>query len=498
MSWVRPRAGRAELRADALLAVVLAFGAITTSMLYQRTGMFEDPAPVWVWVVGLGLCSLPLALRRLYPVPVAVAVSIGFFICGQFAVPEVLMVNICLFLALYTVGAWESNRSLSFWTLLIIAVAMVAWLVVTLIIASSDPESLPDVSRVGLFSAYATFAAIQIITNLLYFAGALYFGRNAWRAARTRAILEAQGHELELERRTSAAQAVALDRLGIARELHDVVAHHVSVMGLQAAAARMSLDRDPDVATQALGVVEESAHTAITELRALVQTLRSVETDEPGSTVGVARLPALVAEAQAAGTPATFIVAGTARALPLLVDVALYRVAQEALTNVRKHAGKGASAEVRLRFGEDRIELEVTDNGVRQTLAGSASTHLSDSGQPSSGLGLRGMRERLGAVGGYLETGRREASRGPGTPGFLVRATVPLAPASGAGVTDITDDGSRANVTGDASRTDVTGVTGVASRTDATSTSNEPNTGAATKMTSGASAVQSGTMQAGA
>lgn len=423
LGWVRPRATRAQLRADALLAAGLALSAVTTSLLYQRTGMYQEVAPLWSWVLGLALCTLPLALRRLFPVPVAVFVAVGFFVCGQFAVPEGLMISICFFIALYTVGAWESNRVLVTWSFILIAVAMFTWLIVSLIISSSDPETMPGVSRSGLFSAFATFAALQIIMNLFYFSGALFFGMNSWRAAHTRAILEAQGHELELERSTSAAQAVALDRLGIARELHDVVAHHVSVMGLQAAAARMSFDRDPATAKQALSVVEESAHTAVTELRSLVQTLRSPETDEPGSTVGVARLPALVAEAQTSGTPTTLIVAGETRSLPLLIDVALYRVAQEALTNVRKHAGRGAGAEVRLRFCEDRIELEVSDNGVRQKLGGTSQLP----GRLSSGLGLRGMRERLGAVGGQLETERREVSRGPGTPGFLVRATVPLA-----------------------------------------------------------------------
>lgn len=454
LGWVRPRATSAMLRADAMLAGLLALGAVTTSLLFQRTGMYNEVAPIWVWVVGLGLCTLPLALRRRHPVPVAIAVAIGFFVCGQFAVPEGLIINIGFFIALYTVGAWESRRTLAISSLIVIAVAMVAWLVISLIISSSDPDWMPGVSRAGLFSAFATFATIQIITNLFYFSGALFFGLNSWRAAHMRAVLEAQGRELEDERRTSAAQAVALDRLGIARELHDVVAHHVSVMGLQAAAARMSLDRDPAAAKQALEVVEESAHTAVSELRELVHTLRTPETDEPGSTVGVARLPALVTEAQSSGTPTTLIVAGEPRALPLLVDVALYRVAQEALTNVRKHAGRGAIAEVRLRFGEDRVELEVTDNGVRQTLGGgtggrvnasraggasgtdeaqktdgASTSHLPASTRASSGLGLRGMRERLGAVGGRLESGRRDAARGPGTNGFMVRATVPLRPA---------------------------------------------------------------------
>lgn len=426
LGWVRPRATKAQLRADVLLAAALALSAVTTSLLYQRTGMYQEVAPLWLWALGLALCTLPLALRRKYPVPVAVIVAAGFFVCGQFAVPEGLMISICFFISLYTVGAWESNRVLVAWAFILIAVAMFTWLIVSLIISSSDPEMMPGISRSGLFSAFATYAALQIIMNLFYFSGALFFGMNSWRAAHTRAILEAQGHELELERRTSAAQAVALDRLGIARELHDVVAHHVSVMGLQAAAARMSLDRDPIAAKQALEVVEQSAHAAVTELRSLVQTLRSPEADEPGSTVGVARLPALVAEAQSSGTPTTLIVAGDARALPLLVDVALYRVAQEALTNVRKHAGRGASAEIRLRFGEDRVELEVSDNGVRQKLSGPSVLP----GNHGSGLGLRGMRERLGAVGGQLETRRREVARGPGTPGFLVRAMVPLTTAA--------------------------------------------------------------------
>ena len=424
---MRPRVDKAGLRNDAMLAGLLALGAVTTTLLYQRSGLYADPAPVWVWVVGLGLCTLPLALRRKYPVPVAITVGVGFFVCGQFAVPEALMINICFFIALYTVGAWESNRSLAIWSLILITILMCTWQIVWLIISSSDPNWLPGFSRVGLFSAFATFVTLQIITNLFYFTGAMFFGLNAWRAARMRAILEAQGRELELERRTSATQAVALDRLSIARELHDVVAHHVSVMGLQAAAARMSLDQNPVAAKEALTVVEESAHTAVTELRALVHTLRSPESDEPGSTVGVARIPALVVEAQNSGTPTTFIVAGEPRALPLLVDVALYRVAQEALTNVRKHAGRGASAEIRLRFAEDSVELEVADNGIRQSLRATGAGRPGEAFLPGAGLGLRGMRERLGAVGGSLETQRREVSRGPETSGFLLRATVPLA-----------------------------------------------------------------------
>lgn len=428
-AWVRPRPAVGALRVDAGIAILLAFATMTTALLYDRIGLFERVAEPWVWAVGIGSVSLPLALRRWFPVPVAVLVATGFFVCGQFAVPEMLMVQVCLFVALYTVGAWERNRKLAFWGRAGITLAMFVWVVVDLIIASADTDIFPGLGRSGIFSAYATMATLQIITNLLYFGSAIYFGERSWRAARLSAMLNAQGHELELERQTSAAQAVALDRLDIARELHDVVAHHVSVMGIQAAAARRSLADSPARATSALEAVEESAHSAVAELRSLVHTLRSPESEEAASTVGVAQLGALVREAQSTGTPTTLIVTGAPRPLPLLVDVALYRVVQEALTNVRKHAGRGASADVRLRFEADAVEVEVSDDGVRQTLRGGGraggEASLGAPLQGSGGVGLRGMRERVGAVGGTVWSGRRE--RG----GFMVRANVPNAPAFG-------------------------------------------------------------------
>lgn len=411
--WVRPRPQLSELRPDALLAVALGFTSLLVALLYVRTGLWDEYAEPWVWALGIGLSALPLAVRRRYPVTVATIVSVGFFICGQFAVPDILVINICLFIAIYTIGAWSQNRAVALWARVLLTAGMLAWLIVTLMIASSDTDAFPGVSRSGLFSAYATFATIQIITNLMYFGGAFYFGEKSWRSARVQAQLEAQGIELELERQTSAQQAVALDRIAIARELHDVVAHHVSVMGIQAAAARRTLDRAPEQAAESLEIVEASAHEAITELRRIVHTLRTPEAEDPSSTVGVAHLASLVAESQRAGTPASLIIAGEQRPLPLLVDVALYRVVQEALTNVRKHAGRGAEATVRLRFFDETVEVEVSDDGVRQSL----------NAANGAGVGLLGMRERIGAVGGTLHTGRREQG------GFLVRATVPLATA---------------------------------------------------------------------
>lgn len=411
-NWVRLYPGRSALRVDVGIAVGLAFLMTLTSLLYQRSGLYDDPAEPWVWALGIGLCTLPLALRRRFPSTVAFVVAGGFFIVAHFQVPEILLANICLLLALYTVGAWGQNRVVAFWVRFGITLGMLVWLLVSMIIGSADPELLPSVSRSGIFSAFATYAVLQMITNLLYFGAAIFFGERAWRSARMAARHEAQGRELELERQTSAAQAVALDRLEIARELHDVVAHHVSVMGIQAAAARRRLDSDPRQSADSLDVVEQSAQAAVEELRRLVHTLRTPETEgAASSTVGVAQLSTLVTESRHAGTAAELVVIGEPRSLPMLVDVALYRLVQESLTNVRKHAGRGATAEVRLRFDDAAVEVEVTDDGVRQTLADHAH-------QP--GLGLRGMRERIGAIGGTVRAERRE--RG----GFIVHARVPL------------------------------------------------------------------------
>lgn len=422
-SWIRPRPAPEQYRYDIWLGFALALAAGTTSLLYQRIEIFgDDVAEPWQWVLGLALVTLPLTVRRRYPVPVLIVVSIGFVLCGEFLVPEVFVVNIAMFIALYTVGAWEQRRTLALWSRLIVAAGMMLWLLVSLVISASDPDAFPGISRSGLFSAYAVFAVIQIFINLTYFGGAAFFGEKSWITARLRASLEAQAQELELERRTSAEQAVALDRLGIARELHDVVAHHVSLMGIQAAAARRLLDRSPDEAAAALEIVEDSANTAIHELREIVHTLRVPVTEQPSTTVGVAKLGNLVDESVRSGVPTTLIIAGEPRPLPMLIDVALYRVVQEALTNVRKHGGQRATAEVRLRFADDYCEVEVSDTGVRQTLT--TDQHRDGHHTGRGGLGIRGMRERIGAVGGTLTAGRRE--RG----GFIVTAHVPLTPES--------------------------------------------------------------------
>ncbi|MHA6693568.1 sensor histidine kinase [Homoserinimonas sp. A520] len=419
-AWVRPRPDAASYRGDAIAATLVAAGTIVSLFLHDRVGYFDEPAPGWLSALAIAVLTVPLAFRRRYPATVAILVSIGFFVALQFSVPELLFINIALFMAIYTLGAWGQNRRVANLVRVAIILGMFVWIAVNLIITVSDPELMPEVSRSGLFSQFASVATIQIITNILYFGGAYYFGNAMYASARQRADLEARTTELAQEREHSAAQAVALDRVNIARELHDVVAHHVSVMGVQAGAARRVIQSNPAQASESLELIERSAREAVDELHRLLTTLRSTESDaasQSSSTLGVDQLAALAESTTTAGVPTRFQVIGEPREVTTLAGFTLYRIAQEALTNVRKHAGPDATADVRLRYEPDRVELEIVDTGTG---------HGTGNGR---GLGLVGMRERIAAAGGELEVGPR--MRG----GYLVRASVPTTVADTAAVT---------------------------------------------------------------
>ncbi|MFB9954763.1 sensor histidine kinase [Cellulomonas denverensis] len=405
-----------QLRSDLLIAAVLFIGAVLDLALWQVVGLYDDPASGPVAVACLVATVLPLAFRRRWPSAVAVIVGMMFVITVSLQVSETLFINIALFMALYTVGAWESRRTVAFWVRAAVVTGMAVWLLVTIFQSVTDPDAIPGLSRAGAFSPMAAYLMSQVLTNMLYFSGAWYFGDHAWNAARDRARTRWRGRQLVTERRMVEEQAVSLERLRLARELHDAVAHHVSLMGVQAAAARVQLALDADGATRSLEQVEDSARAAIVELQGVLGTLREAGVAErPAPAVGsmtVEQLPTLVAQSTEAGVTATFQVIGDPQPLPPLLSLNLYRIAQEALTNTRKHAGEGARADVRLRYDDDAVELEVTDDGggmSRRARLGGA------------GLGQVGMRERAAADGGTLVAGPR------GRGGYLVRARVPLA-----------------------------------------------------------------------
>lgn len=416
----RTRPTRDELRHDVWLAGVLVVAAVLSAALGAVAGMYNQDPAIAAWSVPYALAiTAPLALRRRYPITVGIIVSVVYFVATTLRVPDGFVGQIALFIGVYTIGAWVDDRRRATLARWVIISAMFVWLIISTFQAATGPTE-DGLSRVGTFSPFMAYMLIQFFFNIAYFGGAYFLGDRAYAAAIQRGALEERTRELEREREVTAAQAVALDRVQIARELHDVVAHHVSAMGVQAGAARTVLGVNPDGAREMMTGIETSARAAIDELHDLLRTLRADGTDDAStgaatgplsvapSTLRLSAIDELARHASENGLPTTFTVVGDPIDVPDLVQVNLFRIAQEALTNARKHAGAEATADVRLRYDADAVELEVTNTGhVRAT-------------SRAGGLGLIGMRERAAASRGEIEIGPR--ARG----GFLVRARIPL------------------------------------------------------------------------
>ena len=225
------------------------------------------------------------------------------------------------------------------------------------------------------------------------------------RGRRDQAIEVARAHREESRRRASE------ERLRIAQELHDVLAHNISLINVQAGVALHLIDERPEQARTALAAIKTASNEALSELRSVLDVLRRGYEEPPRSpTLGLARLDDLVATTSAAGLSVHKRIEGTPRPLPPEVDLAAYRIVQEALTNVTRHAG-GAEATVRIDYGERDLTVQIDDDGRGTTTAAA----------PGGGRGIPGMRERVAALGGELEAGPRAGG------GFRVLARFPLA-----------------------------------------------------------------------
>ncbi|MFD5518907.1 sensor histidine kinase [Streptomyces sp. NPDC127066] len=232
------------------------------------------------------------------------------------------------------------------------------------------------------------------------------------------AQLEERAARLEKEREAQAKVAVAAERARIARELHDVVAHNVSVMVVQADGAAYVMDTAPEQARKALETISGTGRQALAEMRRLLGVLRTGEHQEGGEYVpqpDVEQLDDLIEQCRTSGLPVDFKVEGTPRPLPSGVELTAYRIVQEALTNTRKHGGPNAGASVRLVYFDDGLGLLVEDDGK-----GAPHELYEEGGADGQGHGLIGMRERVGMVGGTLDAGPR-----PGG-GFRISALLPL------------------------------------------------------------------------
>jgi signal transduction histidine kinase len=387
---------------DAALAAVVLGGAVVSSRTWMTLYRLGDPAyrlPSTVEeLLGLVVVIAPLALRRRAPLSALLACTAGFF-ASRYLLHSVepTITSIALAIALFSAAAHDRPR----WRNVVCSVCLLA-IMIELAVEASDkvPPETPDrvlVLGVDLLVSLALFAAMWALGSVIG-------------AGRRRAVeLLDRTRALERQREENAQRAVFDERVRIARELHDVVAHHVSLMGVQAGAARLVMGRDPDKATAALASVEASSRQAVTELHRLLGFLRQAgDPDRPAAQPGLDQLNDLASTMSGSQLTVEVGIEGDRRPLPPTVDVSAYRIVQEALTNTLKHAG-ASRADVRLRYWPGELEVEVIDDGRARN---------GSSGGPG-GLGLIGMRERAALHGGQLTAGPSSGG------GFAVRVTLP-------------------------------------------------------------------------
>ncbi|MFJ2260745.1 sensor histidine kinase [Streptomyces sp. NPDC087844] len=309
------------------------------------------------------------------------------------------------------------------------AVSLSAAVLLVASIPLTGDLSWQDASRMGVVASFPLVAGVL---------GHSVRTRRAYLAA-----VEERARRAEESRDREAGRRVAEERVRIARELHDLVAHQITLANAQATVAAHLFDTRPEQTRKSLGELVETTGHALDELRATVGLLRqSGDASAPSEPApGLSRLPPLIESFHRAGLEVSVHQEGTARPLPPGVDLTAYRIVQEALTNVTKHAGT-RSARVRLAWHRDRVTITVADDGGGAGAIPSASTAPD---RPPPGFGLIGMRERAASVGGHLSAGRRAEG------GFLVSAQLPLPPAKDSGDSGDIGDSGDSKVGGDAS-----------------------------------------------
>lgn len=269
----------------------------------------------------------------------------------------------------------------------------------------------------GLEVAVSSTSPSTYVVNIAVLGGAWLLGDGTRRRRDEAAVHAERADQLAVAREELARNAVTNERIRIARELHDVVAHSMSVIAIQAGTGRLAFDREPDQARAALGTIESICRTALSEMRLLLGVLRSDD-----SAVGVtaltpapslSQLDQLVSGVVRTGVPVEVRIDGRVRPLPQLVDLTAYRIVQEALTNIVKHAA-ASRASATVTYNDHDVTIDVRDTAARDRDRHRPSRPAS----PSSGVGLIGMRERVALCGGNLEAG-------PTTDGFRVLARLP-------------------------------------------------------------------------
>ncbi|MFF0156913.1 sensor histidine kinase [Streptomyces sp. NPDC005263] len=380
IAWARRHARAVDI------AFVVGFAVVMMLPLPQRPAAWQNSSPLWHAILA-ALLAGPLLLRWRRPRPV-----FGFLVLATLATwaPAGGYVgHLALPIAGYAMAV-SVERSLAVRDT---AAALLVLLLPTL-------WTIPDGTAGAVLEAEA-WTALGCVLGMATASQRRYF-----REARERV------RAAELSREEEAARRVAEERLRISRELHDVIAHHVAVINVQSGVAGHLLRTDPDAAEQALHTARVSAQTVLAELGGVLAVLRH-DTGAEGlraPTPGIDRIPDLVATSSGQGHAVNLEVEGTSQETPDGVGLTAYRVVQEALTNVHKHA-PAAAARVRLSWEPQRLTVSVTNE---------PGTSPTDPPAAGNGLGLIGMRERVAAAGGALTAQRLPDG------GFLVRAQLPL------------------------------------------------------------------------
>jgi len=369
--WPLRGSGRHALVVDLCIALSLAAIEISSAALVARES--GEPRLTVTAVVLLLAETLPIVWVRRAPIPVLVVSGAAAGVFGVLDYPDPFL-HLGVLVAFYVAACLWSTRT----AVIALVTALVATFAATALAGDSD----------------AVDFYVAVVSVVLAWA----LGRNQRRRL----------HELDAERDAEAARLVAEERQRIARELHDIVAHRVSMMIVQSEAGGSVASGANDDLAERFDAIATSGREALSELRRLLGVLRDdTRPDELSPQPGMDRLEALVDEMAGAGLSVELHVEGRVRSLPPGVELSGYRIVQEALTNSLRHAGP-AKVAVRLRYSEDALDLEIADDGLGTR-------------DRSAGWGLVGIRERVAMFGGSVTMGER-----PGG-GFVVDATLPLA-----------------------------------------------------------------------
>ena len=382
--WPQPSDGVLVLLVFASSLIAVALSALDDDREFGLSSIGDLPDASYVL---LAVAAVALWWRRSHPFAVTAAVLAVLVVWAVLGYGDGQ--EVALIVAMYSVGrhGTDHHRGLA-----AVAVAAAISIVGTVV----DPSQRIDI------------APAIIVTALPWYVGRLVRNRGDYLS-----LLQERAARLEAEQHARARQAVADERARIARELHDVVAHRVSMMTVQAGAAKTIAQHDLDAAIEAMGDVEHAGRRALGELRHLLGVLRpgADDPDHLGPQPGLADLPALVDQLANTGADVTLTEADLPDHLAAAVDLSAYRIVQESVTNIIKHAGPNPDVDITVAIDDDRLVIDITNT-----------TETASAGLPTSGYGIVGMTERAALLGGTLTVAPQPPNR------YRVNARLPLEP----------------------------------------------------------------------